>query len=193
MDKKDEILLLLTDRWCDWEAGYATAVANSYCGFKVKTIAVDKAPKISMGNLSANIDCALSDYSDFSKVAMVILPGGMSWEENDYSEIAAFIKEIVAANIPVAAICGATTFLCKHGFLDNVKHTGDSLELFQGQNGYNGQALYTPAQVVVDGGIITANETAAVEFACEIFKLLQVDSEYELEKWFDNFRYGAVR
>ncbi len=36
-------------------------------------------------------------------------------------------------HILVVAICGATTFLCKHGLLDNVKHTGDSLELLQKQ------------------------------------------------------------
>ena len=40
---------------------------------------------------------------------------------------------------------------------------------------------------------ITANETAAVEFAYEIFKLLQVDSEEEMAQWLDNFKYGAVR
>ena len=27
MNRKNEILLLLTDRWCDWEASYAIAVA----------------------------------------------------------------------------------------------------------------------------------------------------------------------
>ena len=30
MNKKNEILLLLTDRWCDWEASYAIAVANVF-------------------------------------------------------------------------------------------------------------------------------------------------------------------
>ena len=52
---------------------------------------------------------------------------------------------------------------------------------------------YIPAQVVVDGGFITANETAAVEFAYEIFKILKVDSDVEMAKWYDNFKYGAIR
>lgn len=118
---KNEILLLLTERWCDWEAAYAIAVANSFSEYTVKTIA--------------------------------------------------------AEGIPIAAICGATTYLCRHGFLNHVKHTGDSLELFRSQDGYTGQELYVSAQVVADGGFITANETAAVEFAYEIFKLLKVDSD----------------
>lgn len=32
--------------------------------------------------------------------------------------------------------------------------------------------VYVPAQTVLDGGFITANEMAAVEFAYEIFKIL---------------------
>lgn len=146
-----------------------------------------------MGNLFTSIDYDINDYHDLSKVAMIILPGGLSWEENDYDEIAEYIKAILQANIPVAAICGATTFLCKHGFLDNVKHTGDSLELFQSQRGYHGQSLYIPAQVVVDHGFITANETAAVEFAYEIFKILKMDSDDEMAQWYDNFKNGAIR
>lgn len=193
MNTKKEILLLLTDRWCDWEASYAIAVANSFSEYVVKTVAIDKKPIVSMGNLSTSVDYCISNFNDFSNVAIIILPGGLSWEENDYDEIAEFIRAITQTNIPVAAICGATTFLCKHGFLDNVEHTGDSLELFKSQNGYKGQSLYVPAQVVVDGGFITANETAAVEFAYEIFKILKVDSDDEMAKWYDNFKNGAVR
>lgn len=193
MNQKNEILLLLTDSWNDWEASYTIAVANSFSDYTVKTIAIDKNPKVSMGNLCTSIDYCITDYSDFSNAAIIILPGGLSWEENDYDEIAEFIRNIANANIPVAAICGATTFLCKHGFLDHVKHTGDSLELFQSQSGYCGQALYIPTQVVVDSGFITANETAAVEFAYEIFKILKVDSDDEMEQWYDNFKNGAIR
>lgn len=190
---KNEILLFLTDKWNDWEASYCVAVANSYSDYVVKTIALDKSPKISMGGLSANINYSIAEYSDFIKCAFVILPGGLSWEEDDNDIIAEFVTKARDMEIPVAAICGATTFLCKHGFLNHVKHTGDSLELFQGQNGYTGEKLYIPAQVVVDHGVITANETAAVEFAYEIFKILKVDSEEEMAQWFDNFQNGAVR
>ena len=83
-------------------------------------------------------------------------------------------------HIPVAAICGAATFLCKHGLLDNVKHTGDSLELFQKQKGYRGETFYIPEQVVVDNKVIVANETVAVQFAYEIFKILEIDSNEEI-------------
>ncbi len=190
---KSEILLLLTDRWCDWEASYAIAVAISFSEYKVKTIGIDTAAQVSMGGIKASVDFSIDDYDNFDSLSILIIPGGLSWEENDYDEIAQFVKKVRSLDIPVAAICGATYFLCKHGFLNNIRHTGDSLELFQSVEGYEGEKFYIPAQVVYDMGFITANETAAVEFAYEIFKILKVDSDEEMSRWFDNFKNGAVR
>lgn len=146
-----------------------------------------------MGGIRASVDYRIEDYRGFDNLAMVIMPGGLSWEENDYPEIKEFVRRLISMNIPIAAICGATYFLCKHGFLNHVKHTGDSLDYFLRANEYEGEKLYIPAQVVVDGGIITANETAAVEFAYEIFKILKIDSDEEMSQWYDNFKNGAVR
>lgn len=190
---RNEILLLLTDRWCDWEASYAIAVANAFSDYVVRTVAVDLTPKISMGGIRAAVDVTIDAYNEYNHLAMLILPGGLSWAENDDLRIVEFVRRVAELSIPVAAICGATFFLCRHGFLDTIRHTGDSLELFQGVPTYRGESHYVEAQVVVDGGFITANETAAVEFAYEIFKQLQVDSEEEIEEWYENFRYGAVR
>lgn len=190
---RNEILLVLTDRWCDWEASYIVAVANAYSPYTVKTIALDTAAKTSMGGIRAMVDYRMDTYQDFSRLALVVLPGGLAWSENRHDEIAAFIRAVRRHAIPVAAICGATTFLSRHGFLDSIRHTGDSAELLQSQQGYHGEALYVPAQVVSDGGIITANETAAVEFAYEIMKLLRLDSDEEMAQWYDTFQNGAVR
>lgn len=192
-NNKNEILVLLTDRWCDWEASYAIAVANSFSDYVVRTISIDTIPKLSMGGIKAEVDYCISNYQNFDNLAMIILPGGLSWQENDYDEIAGFVQNAVKSDIPVAAICGATLFLCKHGFLNQIKHTGDSLELFSSQKNYTGQSFYVSAQVVVDGGVITANETAAVEFAYNIFKMLKIDSDEEIEQWYDNFKNGAIR
>lgn len=128
---RNEILLLLTDRWCDWEASYAVAVINSFSDYKVKTIGITTTDLVSMGGIKAAVDYNINSYDHFDQVAMLIIPGGLSWEENDYDEIALFVKKIRNLSIPIAAICGATYFLCKHGFLNDIKHTGDSLELFQ--------------------------------------------------------------
>ncbi|MEG0294172.1 MULTISPECIES: DJ-1/PfpI family protein [Enterococcus] len=191
--KKDQILLVLTENWNDWEASYAIAVANSFTDYKVQTVAIDKMDKVSMGGIRARVDLTMNTFNNFTDLAMVILPGGLSWMEKDYHEIAYFLKKASKQEVPIAAICGATEFLCKQGFLNNINHTGDSLEQFQTIKGYTGEEHYVQAQVVVDQGFITANETAAVAFAYEIFKILAVDSEEEMAEWFDNFIHGAIR
>ncbi|MGL4762264.1 MAG: DJ-1/PfpI family protein [Sarcina sp.] len=190
---KNEVLIVLTEKWNDWEASYAIAVINSFSEYKVKTIGVNELSKKSMGGINASVDYTIDGYEEFDNIAMVILSGGLSWEENDYSDISIFIKKVMELDIPVAAICSATTFLCKHGFLDSIKHTGDSLELFKKQKEYKGEQFYINEQVVIDNNIITANETAAVQFAYEIFKILKIDSEEEIEQWYDNFKNGAIR
>lgn len=146
-----------------------------------------------MGGINSSVDFSVADFTNFDELAMVIMPGGLSWETVNYPQIADFIKTDRAVEIPVAAICGATYFLCKHGFLNEIRHTGDALSLFQSVKEYTGENFYISAQVVYDNGFITANETAAVEFAYQIFKILKIDSDEEIEEWFDNFQNGAVR
>ena len=188
-----EVLLVLTDRWADWEASFAIAEVNSVPEYAVKTIAMDKNPKISIGGIRAAIDYTVGQYRITDTLAMVILPGGLAWKESRHDEIAGFLREAESANIPIAAICGATVFLGKHGFLNNRKHTGDDLEQFLSEQGYGGKEFYVPAQLVNDKGFITANETASVEFAREIFRVLKIDSNDEIEKWYGTFKHGAFR
>lgn len=187
-----EVLLVLIDQWADWEASYAIWLTNSVSQYAVKTIAVDTQPKASMGGLRAEIDYAISEYENFENLAMVILTGGQ-WRKNPYDEIAEFVKKIHDLHIPIAAICGATRFLGRHGFLYGVKHTGDELKHFQSEPGYNGQDFFVSAQVVTDQGFITANETAALEFAREIFRVLNIYSDGDMDEWYDEFKNGMVR
>jgi len=189
-----EVLLFLTDHWADWEAGHAIAGISMTEQYVVKTIAVDKQPKVSIGGMRAEIDYAIADYQNFDNLAMLILTGSFSWGENRYDEIAAFVRDAHNRSIPIAAICGATIFLAKHGFLNSVKHTGDELEYFQemleNEEGYKGEEYFTVSQVINDGGFITANETAALEFAREIFYVLKTDTDEEINSWYEKQRCG---
>ena len=188
-----EVLLVLTDGWADWEAAYAAAGINSAPGYAVKTIAADVSPKASIGGLRAEVDYVIGEYAGLDNAAMLILPGGYGWKKSRHDDIAAFVRQAADRGIPVAAICGAAIFLGKHGFLDNVKHTGDELEFFLNEEGYNGRESYVSAQTAVDRGFITANETAAVDFAREIFGALGIDSEEGIARWHDLFKNGMVR
>lgn len=193
---KKEVLFVLTDKWCEWEGAYAVAVINCYSEeHTVKTISIDGQAQRSMGGVMSLVDYDMPSFDGWDNVSMVIMPGGYGWEENEYIEIQELVTTALQKKIPVCAICGATTFLCRHGFLNHVKHTGDSREWFlkQKEYGYTGETHYVESQVVYDGGIMTANETAAVEFAYEIFNILGVDEPEEREKWLERFKWGDVR
>lgn len=143
-----------------------------------------------MGGIKAPIDYTIESYTGYDQLALVLIPGGLAWETNDFPDIAKFLKGIKERNITLAAICGSAFFLCKHGFLNQIKHTGDSLEFFKSAAGYTGENLYIETQVVVDQGIITAKETGTIEFTYEIFKLLSIDTPEELEIWYNRFKHN---
>lgn len=191
-----EVLLFLTDHWADWEASHAVVGISFAEQYVVKTMGVDKEPKVSIGGMRAEIDYAIEDYQNLDNLAMVILTGSFSWGENRYDEIADFVKKANAGGVPIAAICGATIFLAKHGFLNHIKHTGDELEYFEemleGEKDYTGQEHLSVAQVINDGGFITANETAALEFAREIFRTLKTDTEEEINAWYEKHKHGLA-
>ena len=45
-----EVLIFITDGFADWEASYVSAeLSKPGTGFRVKTIAIDQEPKVSMG------------------------------------------------------------------------------------------------------------------------------------------------
>jgi len=188
-----EVLLVLTDQWADWESSYAIWMVNSVEEYTVKTIAVDKQPKVSIGGLRTEIDYAVNEYMDFNNLAMVILTGSFSWKNGRYEEIAEFVNKARSQSIPVAAICGGTVFLAKHGYLNDVKHTGNSVARLQKEPEYTGQALFVSAQAVADQGFITANETESLEFAREIFRVLKIYSDEDMDDWYDEFKNGIVR
>ena len=197
MEKK-EVLFLFTDYWADWEVGQAMAQVSFSGDHIVKTISIDKEAKVSVGGLRAEIDYSLDEYQKLNNLAMLVLVGSGAWRSNPYDEIADFVRRLRTIDIPVAAICGATVFLAKHGFLNNVKHTSNSLEFFQerleGIDSYTGWEHYAVAQAVNDGGIITANETAALEFAREIMLAIIEDDEGKgfTNFWYEKHKKGSV-
>ena len=190
MDEKKIVLYVLTDQWCEWEGSYAVDVIHSYSDeYQVKTISEDGRPQKGMSGVTSLVDYDMREFADWNRVALVLMPGGLGWEELELKKMEQFVATALQKKIPVCAICGATTFLCRRGFLNNIRHTGDSKEWFLQQKafGYTGEALYEEKQVVYDGGIMTANETAAVEFAYEIMNLLGVDTQEERDEWYENF------
>jgi len=188
------VLVFIIDGFADWEASYVTAELNKPgTGFQVQTIAIDKNPKKSMGGLTVLPDYSLLDFPFDLEITMLIIPGGTGWKEEKNQQAKKLVEFCFTEDIPVAAICDATTFLGNHGFLEQYKHTGNSLAyLKEAAPNYKGDEKYIDQQSVSDGSLITANGTGALEFSRDILCKLAVLEKKELKEWYDLFKKGFI-
>ena len=187
---KKEILVFIFNGYADWESAYVCSELNkSESRYVIKTLSFDKEPKVSMGGFRVIPDYSIDDYpEDF---AMLLLIGGNAWMEGKNNDIKIVVDYAVNKHIPVGAICGATLFMGENGYLDNRKHSSNTLEFLKVQAPhYKGENNYVERQVVSDNNIITANGTAASEFAKEIMLNLKTASVDKIEEWYKFNKYG---
>ena len=192
--KQQTVHLFVFDTLADWETGFAVAGLNNPAfqsqpgRFRVATVAISKAPVVTIGGVTILPDLAISELTP-EHSAMLILPGGTAWDQGGNTDALGLAKRFLAAGVPVAAICGATSGLARAGILDNLRHTSNARE-YLAASGYRGAALYQDQPAVADANVITASSTAPIEFAYEIFKKLGVYSHETLEAWFGLFKTG---
>lgn len=190
---KKEILTFIFDGYADWESAYICSQLNACeTDFTVKTISFDKEPKISMAGFHIIPDYSIEDYP--KKFAMLILIGGDAWMEEKNNDAKPLVDYAFNNNIPIAGICGATIFMGQNGYLDNVKHTSNTLELLKLKAPhYKGENNYIEKQAVRDGTIITANGTATLEFAREIMLYLKVKDVDKINEWYKFNKLGFYK
>lgn len=80
------------------------------------------------------------------------------------------VEKCLADGKVLGGICDAAAFLGTVGALNHVKHTGNDLNDLKQWAGdaYTGEGQYLMQQAVSDKDVITANGTAALEFAKEV-------------------------
>jgi putative intracellular protease/amidase len=59
---------------------------------------------------------------------LLILPGAEHWDAGGGGAFADLAERFLLSGVPVAAICGATAGLARHGLLDNRRHTSAAAE-----------------------------------------------------------------
>ncbi len=59
--------------------------------------------------------------------AALILVGGFGWATPIADKVVSIVKHAIEKGKIVGAICNAASFMAKHGFLNNIKHTGNEL------------------------------------------------------------------
>lgn len=182
-----EIICVLLPKYADWEGAFIASSLNNTTGldgemFQVKTMSLTKDPVESIGGFKTIPDYDINTLPD--KYEALLLIGGMSWFTEEAKLIVPIVENAIKNKILVAGICNASVFLGKYGFLNEVKHTSNTLEYLMKNAGgsYTGKANYINKQAVCDGNMITANGTAYLEFSKEISIRLKAKTVEQIEK-----------
>lgn len=189
---KNEVLYLLLDNYADHEPVFlATAISCEERGMKEnpkyinKTVAPTLNPVRSCGGFRTLPDYSFETMPD--EYAALILIGGYGWLDDETADkVVPIVSQAIEKGCIIGAICNAASFLAKHGFLNNIKHTGNGLEQLKlwGGNNYTNQAGYMSEQAVSDKHIVTANGTGELEFAKELLLLLENDTPEQIERFY---------
>lgn len=198
---KNEILYLLLDNYADHESVFlASAINCDENGIRKNPKYINKVvtptltPIRSCGGFKTLPDYSFDTMPE--EYAALILIGGYGWLDDKTSDkVIPIVKKAIEKGIVVGAICNAASFLAKHGFLNNIKHTGNGLEQLKlwGGNNYTNQAGYINEQAVSDKRIVTANGTGELEFAKELLLLLENDTPEQIEMFYRFNKEGFVK
>lgn len=191
-----EVIFVLLNGFADWEGAYVAVCLNqgvkpgNPVRYQVKTLSLTKDPVVSIGGFRVLPDYTPEDLPE--EYAGLVLIGGMSWFTSEAASLVPLVEKAVREKKLVAGICNASVFLGMHGFLNDVKHTSNTLAYLKQYAGekYTGEAHYVCQQVVRDGNIVTANGTAALEFCREILYALQADTAEVIEESYGFYKNG---
>lgn len=129
---KQEILFIILNEYADWEGAFIAACLNAGVmpGSEVKYTPKVVAPTLdavrSIGGFRTLPDyCFQTMPTDY---AALVLIGGMQWNSPEAEQAVPLVKDALQRGKIVGAICNAASFMAKHGFLNNVKHTGNTIQ-----------------------------------------------------------------
>jgi putative intracellular protease/amidase len=194
MTDERAVHVLVFDGFADWEPAHALAELRRSGNRTVRTVGFTREPVTSMGGLRVIPDLELHDVRT-ANVELLMIPGGDLWESEEYPRqlLESLVTTLLAADIPVAAICGGTLALGRAGVLDHRRHTSNVRSyLPDNVPAYAGAKLYVDRAAVRDRHVITASGLAAVDFAREIFAELSVFEPADERMWFDMFKHGEL-
>lgn len=193
----NEVLYVLLPGYAAHEAVYVTqAIASDEFALKEnpkyvnKVVAPTLDPVRSIGGFRTLPDYSFETMPD--SYAALVLIGGFGWNMPDAEPVAGIVRKAIADGKIVGAICNGASFMAKHGFLNDVRHTGnglDQLKLWGGDN-YTNPEGYVHAQAVSDKKTVTANGSATLEFARELLLLLKNDTEERIGMYYQFHKQG---
>lgn len=193
----NEILYLLLPDYAAHEIVYLSqAIASDEAALKEnpkyinRIVAPTMEPVKSIGGFRT-----LPDYSFVTMpddYAALVLIGGFGWSTPCADNVVPIVRQAIENGKIVGAICNAASFMAKHGFLNTIRHTGNGMEQLKlwGGDNYTNADGYVHTQAVSDKGIVTANGSAALEFAKELLLLLENDTPERIEMYYQFNKQG---
>ena len=196
---KQKVLFIILNEYTDWEGAFLSTalhvgvIPGGEIKYEVHTVAPTSDTVCSIGGFRT-----LPDYSfenmpkDYSALVLI---GGNRWDSPEAELVVPLVQEALDKSKIVGAICNGASFLCSHGFLNNIKHTGNGLDQLKKWGGprYTNAENSVEAQAVSDKNIVTANGVGHLEFTCEILLLLKANSPEQIDAWYDFYKNGFVR
>ena len=176
-----EVIFVILEGFADWEGAYIATCLNqgvkpgNPISYKVKTLSITQEPVSSIGGFRVLPDYGLKDMAE--DYAGLVLIGGMNWFSPEAELIVPLVEKAIKEKKLVAGICNASVFLGMHGFLNEVKHTSNTLN-------------YLNEQAVRDENIVTANGTGQLEFCKEILYALEADTADAIEESYLFYKNG---
>lgn len=189
---KKTVLFVLLEQYADWEAAYLSS-AIYLLGegrYEVKTVSLTRDTISSIGGFHTKPDYDI--HSAPSAYEALILIGGMTWREESARQVEPLVEHCRQNARVLGGICDASAFLGTVGALNQVRHTSNDLNDVKKWAGeaYTGEANYIRQQAVRDKKVVTANGTAALEFAKEVLLALGVAEEEKIQGWYQFHKLG---
>ena len=106
----EKILYVILEQWADWELAYISSAVNMLGNgkFENKTLSLTKDAVTSIGGVKClpdyDLQSAPSDYD------ALILIGGMSWRNENATQIKPLIDDCIKNGKMLGAICDACRF-----------------------------------------------------------------------------------
>lgn len=194
---KEKVLFVILDHYADWEYAFLAAslqdrIQDKTSPYEVKTISLTRNPVKSIGGFATLPDYAIDEIPD--DYAAVILIGGTSWRTDEAKRVVPLVKRAMTEQKIVGAICDATVFLGMNSFLNEKRHTSNTLDDLSAaaQDLYSGHENYVCEQAVRDGNLVTANGSAYLEFMREVLFALKAYPDDYVESNYQFYKLGYL-
>ena len=188
-----KIMFVILEQYADWEAAYLSSAIYmlGQDKFEVKTVSLTKDIVTSIGGFRTVPDYDIHSVPEDYEA--VILIGGMTWRNENAQQVKMLVEKCVENGKVLGGICDASAFLGTVGVLNNVNHTSNDLNDLKQWAGsaYTGEEKNIKKQTVCDKNIVTANGTAALEFAREVMLTLKIAEENKIIEWYNFHKLGC--